>query len=42
MFLPSVINSPVQVCLPKNIGHNGLMHLVPAKCDKITCTSISA
>jgi len=34
--------SLVQVCLLKGIGQNGTIHLVPAKCDQITCASKSA
>jgi len=26
MFLPSVMKSVVQVCLPKCIGQNGMLH----------------
>jgi hypothetical protein len=37
-FLPSVI----KVCLPMSLGQNRIIHLVPAKCDEITCTSMSA
>ena len=40
--LPSVINLLVQVCLPMSVDQNGMIHLVPAKCDHITCTSMSA
>jgi hypothetical protein len=37
-----VIYSPVQVCHPKNIGQNGIILYVPAKCVQITSTSMSA
>jgi len=26
MFLPIVIKSPVQVRVPNNVGHNGMIH----------------
>jgi len=28
--------------MPKSIGQNGMIHCVPAKCDQITCRSMSA
>ena len=37
-----MIESLVQVILPKSIGENVMVHVVPAKCDQITCTSMSA
>jgi hypothetical protein len=40
-FLPSVIESLVQVCLPRSIGQKGMIHLVPAKCGQITCTGMT-
>jgi len=27
--------------MPKSIGRKGMIHLVPAKCNQITCTSMS-
>jgi hypothetical protein len=36
------MKSLVQLCLAMSIGQNGMIHLVPAKCDQITCTSMSA
>jgi hypothetical protein len=41
-FLRSVTILHVQVCLPRSIVQKGMLHLVPAKCDQITCTSMSA
>jgi len=41
-FLSRVVKSRVQVCLPRRTGQKGMMHLVSAKCDQITCTSMSA
>jgi hypothetical protein len=38
MFLPSVIQSPVQVCQPWRIGQERMIHLYPANCGQITCT----
>ena len=35
-ILTIVIKSLVQVCLPKSIVQNGMIHHVPAKCDQ-TC-----
>jgi hypothetical protein len=32
----------VQVCLPMSVGQNGMIHLVSAKCDRITCTRMTA
>ena len=42
MFLSSLNRLCVLVCMPKSIGQNGMIHFVPAKCDEITCTSMSA
>jgi len=36
------MESLVQVCLPKSIGENGMIHYVPAECDQITCSGMSA
>jgi len=41
-LLPSVIKSLVQVCMRRSIGQIGVKHLVPAKCEQISCTSMSA
>ena len=40
MFLPCVIESPVQVCLPRSIGQKVMIHLDPANCGQITYTGI--
>jgi hypothetical protein len=32
MFLATVIESLVQVCLPRSIGQIGIIHLVSKKC----------
>jgi len=37
-----VIESLVQVCLPKGLGLNGMIHKVIVKCGQITCTSMNA
>jgi len=37
-----VIKLLVQVCLPKIVGQNGLIHYVAAMCERITCTIMSA
>ena len=39
-FLPSVNRLLVQICLPKGVGQNGMIHYVPAKCVQITYTSM--
>jgi len=41
MFLSIVFNSLIQACLANSIGQNGMIK-VPAKCDGITYTSMSA
>ena len=41
-FLPSVMESLVQVCLPRSTGQKGVIHVVPASCIQITFTSMSA
>jgi hypothetical protein len=41
-FLPSVIESLAQVCLPRSIGMIGVIYWVPVKCNLITCTSMAA
>jgi hypothetical protein len=41
-LMPRANKSLLQVCLPKSIGQNGMIHLVLAKCDQITSTSKSA
>ena len=39
-FLPSVIKQLVQEFQAKSIGQNVMIHLVPAKWNEITCTSM--
>jgi hypothetical protein len=41
-FLASVLKSLVQVCLHMSIDQKGMIYVVLAKCDQITCTSMSA
>jgi hypothetical protein len=41
-FFSCVIKLISQVILPTSIGQNGMTLVVPAKCDQITCTSMSA
>jgi len=40
--MPSVIKLFVQVCLLRIVGQNGMINEVPAKCEQISCTSMSA
>jgi hypothetical protein len=40
--LPSVFEYHLLVILSKSQGQNGMLHCVPAKCDQITGTSMSA
>jgi hypothetical protein len=41
-FLPSEIKLLVQVSQPMSEGQNGMIHLVPANCDRITCRRMTA
>ena len=37
-----MIEALVNLCLPKSIGQNGMIHYVPEKCEIFTCASKSA